>query len=395
MSKRLYNCIVFFVFLTYRLFSKKGKSFFESRRLNTFIPTFENSILFHCASLGEYEESKPLIESVHKEYPDIPIVVSFFSNSGYEHLKKKGHSNITYLPIDSFGGYDDFLEKLSPKLVYISKYEFWPGFFDALHNRNILIIHFNTMIERSNSIFRWPLRNFLSVFKKAAYFTANQESKDVLLANGFHNVISGMDLRMNRALQLPVEAPDYSSLRNSIMKPLIIFGSTWPADEKFIIPFIQTHLEFQYILAPHEIEVTHIMHICNQVPNTKLWTSGQFDSWQCMVIDSIGDLKYLYQFADIAYIGGGLHHKVHNFLEASAYLIPTVIGRNYSNMPIAYFMIQKGFTTSVSTYQEFEKVLLAKRFTQLDKDSLTGLFKKSEQTLHNILSATRNLLSEK
>lgn len=396
MSKKLYNWIVSLAFFLYRLFSvfsKRASTFFSSRRLNTSIPVLEQSILFHCASLGEYEESLPLIERVQKEYPDVPIVVSFFSNSGYDHLKRKGQGLITYLPIDSFGGYSEFLNKLSPKLVFISKYEFWPGFFEALHDREIPIIHINTTIEPTNWIFRRPLLGFLYLFKKATYFTANKESAALLFGYGFQKVKVGIDLRMNRALQLPLEAPDYPKFSKTIKKPLIIFGSTWPADEEFIIPFIQSHPDFQYIIAPHDIGEDHVSHICNELPHAKRWTLESYDSWQCIVVDSIGDLKYLYQFADIAYIGGGMHHKVHNFLEASAYLIPTVIGTNYSNMPVADTMIKNGYTASVSSYSEFEKALLRDGFTQADKANLSELFHQSEDTLNKIIIETKNVMS--
>lgn len=396
MSKKLYNWIVSLAFFLYRLFSlfsKRGKAFFSSRKMNPSTPDLDQSILFHCASLGEYEESKPVIERIHQVYPNIPVVVSFFSNSGFDHLKRKNHELITYLPIDSFGGYEDFLDKLSPKLVYISKYEFWPGFFEALHDRNIPIVHINTTIKSTNWIFRKPLLTFLPIFRKATYFTANKESAVLLLAYGFQNVKTGVDLRMNRALQLPNEASEFLWFRDSIEKPLIIFGSTWPADEELIIPFIQAHPEFQYIIAPHDIGNSHVSNICNQLPDAKLWSNAPNDSWHCIVVDSIGELKYLYQFADIAYIGGGIHHKVHNFLEASAYLIPTVIGENHTNMPIAYTMIKEGFTTAISTYSELENTLLNHRFSTSDKENLNKLFHKSKDTLQEILRVTKKFLS--
>lgn len=393
LQRGIYNgisLIAWWLIALYSLFNKKTRKYLQSRLGNKDVPNLDSSILFHCASLGEYEESLPFIEYCHSKFPSIPIVVSFFSNSGFEQVKGTDWHYTVYLPEDRFGAYKSFLTKLEPNVVYISKYEFWYGFLHACHKNDIPIYHLNTTISAEHSLNQWPRSLFFNEIKKIKHFyCVDKKTVGHLQSIGIEHASQMGDSRINRALQNALVSNEPNQSVHNITKPIVVFGSTWPSDEELILPFINNHSEYQYIFAPHDVGKPHIQSIQKQlIQSTRLSKYSKDDKWSCLLVDSIGQLKYLYQFATIVYIGGGQDHKIHNFLEASAFEVPVLFGKRHENMPLANTFVQNNWARIVSSQNEVEKQIIEFRFTDELRSSLHDFLMKNRVQVQEIIDQT-------
>jgi len=331
------------IILVFSLFNKKARLFIEGRKnwkKNLTEKTGRNSsyIWFHCASLGEFEQGRPVMEEIKSKFPDCKILLTFFSPSGYEIRKNySGADLITYLPPDTHANAVTFLDLTRPVKAFFVKYEFWYNYLDELHKRQVPTYVFSANFRKEQHFFqsypwsRWfrkILRNFDHIFVQS------QESAELLKLYGIEKVTVSGDTRFDRVIRIAENAkeiPVIEKFRDN--SRLIIAGSTWKPDEELLIRFINENSGIKYIIAPHEVSDTNINRITGLLKKPwvrfSLINDQEAEHSDVILIDSIGLLSSLYKYGTIAYIGGGFGVGIHNILEAATFGLPVVFGPNY------------------------------------------------------------------
>lgn len=362
---RIYLVLIWVV----SLFNKKAKLWLVGRknwdtRLAGVINKIDKIVWFHCASLGEFEQGRPVIEALRQKYPDIKILLTFFSPSGYEIRKNYlGADYIFYLPIDTNRNAKKFLEIVNPIAVVFVKYEFWYYYLNLLKKRGTPTYVISAIFRPDQAFFRsyggW-YRKFLENFEHL--YVQNKESKDLLSNIEVNNVTVTGDTRFDRVIanfqstkSLPlVEAFAANS-------KVIIAGSTWPKDEELIIEYFKANSKnVKLILAPHEINRSNIDKLAaNAGVNYILYTQPDGKDpkeARLMIIDTIGVLSSVYRYGNIAYIGGGFGAGIHNTLEAAVFGLPIVFGPNYNKFQEAKDLIAKSAAFSIKNQDDINEV---------------------------------------
>jgi 3-deoxy-D-manno-octulosonic-acid transferase len=359
----LYNLIIrlyYLAVLSASLFNNKAKLWIKGRKVRAFI-RFDESIWFHFASLGEFEQGRPVLERSRELYPGTKIVITFFSPSGYEVRKNTPLADaVYYLPLDTASNAREFINTIQPKLVVFTKYEYWYYFFREARKRDIPVYVISAIFRPGQVFFKWfgglsrKILGFVSWF-----FVQDERSKHLLAGIGLTNVSVSGDTRFDRVwanAQHPKAIPGLAEFKNS--HKVFVAGSTWPDDEKLLIPLIKDHPGLKFILAPHEIHEDKIEKLIDSLPAGIATRYSQFTghpdgyhgspfvNCQVLIIDNIGMLSSLYQYGDIAYIGGGFGVGIHNTLEAAAFGMPVIFGPNYKRFKEAcdLLTIDAGFS---------------------------------------------------
>ena len=335
------------------LFSKKMKFFVEGRKQTVSIliskikPT-DKTIWVHAASLGEFEQGIPVIESLKKENPNHKIVLTFFSPSGYEIRKNNSIADVTvYLPLDTKPNVASFLKAVHPEMVFFIKYEFWPNYLNALKNSKIPT-YLISGIFRPNQVFFKSYgafyRNALTAFNH--FFVQNQESKKLLNSIHFNNVTVTGDTRFDRVLQI-LKRDNRLDFVNDFKQnnTLVVIGSSWPVDEDYLANYINIYKgEAKFIFAPHNIKPEQIATLQNKIKTKTVLYSKiegkKLNDYSVLIVDTIGLLTKIYSYADIAYIGGGFEKGIHNILEPATFGIPIIIGPKYKKFDEAVALTQ-------------------------------------------------------
>ena len=305
--------------------------------LNEKISPDEKYIWFHAASLGEFEQGRPLIEKIKQQKPEYKIVLTFFSPSGYEVRKNyQGADVICYLPFDKPANVRRFLNKVKPKMAFFVKYEFWANYLMELNDRKIPTFLVSGIFRESQSFFKWYgsfFRSLLPLYKDL--FVQDESSNDLLKSIGVKNAVVSGDTRFDRVIDIMNAAKDLPLVENIVKdsKFTIVAGSSWPKDEDIIIKHFNEHPEVKLIIAPHETHEAHIQDIISKLKRpyaryTELKEDGDNNA-DCLIIDCIGLLSSIYRYGDVAYIGGGFGVGIHNTLEAAVYGMPVLWGPNY------------------------------------------------------------------
>lgn len=363
-------------------FNEKAKRWLSGRK-NVFSkleahlsPKKNKTTWFHCASLGEFEQARPLIEEIRGQYPGNTILLSFFSPSGYEIRKDyNGADYVFYLPHDSAANAKRLLDIIKPSLVIWVKYEYWHFYLQQIRQRRIPLLLVSGIFRPDQPFFKsWGgfHRNMLSCF--SWLFVQNQESKKLLGGIGFSgNVTVSGDTRFDRVIEIAEQAAEIPSIAQFINgAPVIVAGSTWDEDEKELDHFANTHPGIKFIIAPHEIDEEHLKVIeklfHHSIRYSKLLTTAEspitnssllITNYNVLIIDNIGMLSQLYQYATIAYVGGGFGDDgVHNVLEAAVYNKPVVFGPVYEKFVEAAALIDAGGAFSADNALELEESLL-------------------------------------
>ena len=362
-----YNLSIFFYSLLVRfasLFNPKAKQWVQGRKaiLKKIAEAVEgetNLVWFHSASLGEFEQGRPVIEAFRAKYPDCKIVLTFFSPSGYEIRKNyDGVDYVFYLPADTKRNAKEFIRLIDPKMVFFIKYEFWYHYLNQLRKKGVPTYIFST-IFRSNQMFFKPFGSLYRKILKAFthFFVQNEESIDLLKGIGFENVSLAGDTRFDRVYSIAKQAKVLPQLEDFANKrPVLIAGSTWPKDEENIIKYINTSdKDYKYIIAAHEVDESHIKNIVSAIekPYVRFTsaTKAEIDAAEVLVVDCIGVLSSLYRYGDISYIGGGFGRGIHNTLEAACYGLPVIFGPNYHKFKEAKDLLGIG---GAHTYEKSE-----------------------------------------
>ncbi|MBD3750156.1 MAG: 3-deoxy-D-manno-octulosonic acid transferase [Sphingobacteriales bacterium] len=332
--------IYYFIVLIYSFFNAKAKKWIEGRknwRLKFKNISKEPKIWFHFASLGEFEQGKPLLQAVRNQYPQKKIVITFFSPSGYEIRKNSPLGDfILYLPLDSPKNAEDFIQIFNPEMGIFNKYEYWYFFYKALHQNQIRIYVTSAIFRKNQVFFKWyggfnrKILGYVSHF-----FVQNKTSGELLKNIGLSNFTLSGDTRFDSVLNLAKNKKEFPLIQQfKGNKKLIIAGSTWPDDEKILSNF---HLNdyWKIVIAPHEIAEHKLLALENffEGKSIRYSTLSEQDrmneNTKAIIIDNIGMLSSLYAYGEIAYIGGGFGAGIHNTLEAAAWGLPVIFGPNH------------------------------------------------------------------
>lgn len=317
----------------------------------------------HAASLGEFEQGRPIIEQIRATIPDCKIVLTFFSPSGYEIRKGyDGADHIFYLPSDRPKSVKQFLDIVHPDIAIFIKYEFWLNYLYELRQRNIDTYLVSAIFRRGSIFFRpWggAWREALRHYKRV--FVQNDDSARLIAEIGVTDAIVAGDTRFDRVSAIARSArqlPIIESFKGD--SKLFVAGSTWDKDEELLISLMNNNPDIRFVIAPHEIEDRRIEHLMSAIRGgarryTESTPNDDFSSTQLLVLDTIGLLSSTYRYAHWAYIGGGFGHGIHNTLEAATFGLPIAFGTNYHKFREARELIELGSARCVHNAAELEQ----------------------------------------
>ncbi|MDD3737671.1 MAG: glycosyltransferase N-terminal domain-containing protein [Lentimicrobiaceae bacterium] len=378
-SKFLYNIGIYLYYFGIRISSifnrkarlwVKGRNYyFEGLKIalerNGFNKPDTKKAWFHCASLGEFEQGRPIIEAFRKQHPDYKILLTFFSPSGYEVRKAYvGADLILYLPIDTPKNAKKFVAITKPDIAFFVKYEFWYNILEQLQKNNIPIVLISGIFRPEQIFFRWYgswARKILSGYKHI--FVQNEDSKQLLEFISINNVSISGDTRFDRVFEVSQKDINFPVLEAFCKDNLVLIGgSTWEKDEELILSLVEnSEIPLRYIIAPHEINEERILKLmlstkCNTIRYTQACINDTKDA-KVMILDTIGMLSEVYKYGYIAYVGGGFGDGIHNILEPAAFGLPIIIGPKMSKFQEAYDLIQRDAVTVVHNQFVLEKTV--------------------------------------
>lgn len=383
--KFLYNLGVVFYTLVIHLvapFNEKAKLWVTGRknifkRIAESVDSSKPTAWFHVSSLGEFEQGRPVIESFKQKYPDYQIVLTFFSPSGYEVRKNyNGVDAIFYLPSDSASNARKFVDLVNPKFVFFVKYEFWYHYLNELNKRHIKTYIFSAIFRPKQHFFKWYgawYRKMLGFF--SYIWVQNSESEQLLKQIGLVNITVGGDTRFDRVYQISKESKTVPLVELfSQDKKVIVAGSTWEKDEKILeLTFKTLHTDVQLVLAPHEIHDSNIQRIATLFGDSCIClskaTPENIQNFKVLIIDSIGLLSSLYKYGQVAYIGGGFGHGIHNTLEAATFGMPVIFGPNYHRFQEANDLILEKAAFSIDNNEQLLNIVFD-LFNDVEKQQL-------------------------
>jgi len=376
----LYNLGIRFYYILILItssFNKKASAWIKGRKHIKY-QHFDKSAWFHFASLGEFEQGLPVLIAFKQKHPELPVVITFFSPSGYEIRKNTPYADaVYYLPLDTATNARHFIGAINPSIAVFTKYEYWFHYFYELNRRNVPLFVISGIFRPKQVFFRWYgglHRKMLGYVTR--FFVQDEESKMLLGQLGISKVEVSGDTRFDRVwsnAQAPRSFPLVEEFTHG--KKVLVAGSTWPQDEELLAQLIRLQPDWKFIIAPHEIREEKIAALLTLLPEGiatrySLLDSGSFKSSrllgaQVLVIDNIGMLSSLYQYGQIGYIGGGFGAGIHNTLEAAAFGLPVIFGPNYDRFKEARDLVASQLGFSISNAEELRNV-----FVQLTQDDL-------------------------
>jgi 3-deoxy-D-manno-octulosonic-acid transferase len=407
-----YLYFLFFEFIsgvlpTIGFFSPSLRNFLEGRkhlfdRVQDFRKMNPQSLVWmHVASLGEYEQARPLIPVLRSKLPNYKIAVSFFSPSGFDHVIKKPQPDvdfITYLPLDRKRHAERFVDNLRPELAIFVKYDLWYHHVQALHQKAIPIYLIAASFRKSQPYFSWYGGFFRDILSKIDWiFTQNQKSVTLLKQIGIHQVSIAGDTRFDRVAATASAPKPLEDIRTWISgQPTIVVGSAWEEDMRLLIPLINSGLSYCWIIAPHDLNPEPMARWAKeiQLPSKKYSEWRHEDGNQVLFIDNIGMLSSLYQFARVAYVGGAFGKGLHNVLEPLGFGVPVIFGKvkRESKFPEARQAQQEGCGFSVrdsgqlnTVFSELEQIENYKKATDAAKNWVNSNLGAANRIVASIL----------
>jgi len=381
-----------------RLWHKGRKGLLK--KIKKAISKDDKLIWFHCASLGEFEQGRPVIEAVKSTFSDHKILLTFFSPSGFEVRKNyTGADFIYYLPLDTAVNAKKFINRTKPRMVFFIKYEFWFNYINELNKNKIPLFIVSAIFRKSQYFFKPGAGWIRKQLQKVTYFfVQNQVSLDLLLkAHVFHAEISG-DTRFDRVVKLANESvsiPEIESFASG--KKLFIAGSTWPADEEIIREWItNSKADLKLIIAPHLVEKERIDHLIRVFEefNPVLFSkakSNKAASSKVLIVDSIGKLAYIYRYGKYAYIGGGFGIGIHNTLEAATYGLPVIFGPTYKRFKEAEDLVELGCAFPVGNGLQLTEVVDS---LHSDQEKYALVSSTAKKYVREHAGATQNIIEK-
>ena len=364
----LYNLGIFFYALAVRLaspFNGKARKMIAGHKQVYKIlkeKTDRNAkyIWFHAASLGEFEQGRPIIEEIKRLYPEYKILLTFFSPSGYEVRKDYPLADIIcYLPFDKKRNVRKFMELIQPEMAVFIKYEFWYNFINQLHKRSIPSYMVSAIFRPDQMFFKWYGKGMRKILKRYDNICVqDRHSQELLNSIGITKTTICGDTRFdrvvdikNRAKALPL-AEAFANKASNENEKILVMGSSWPKDEDVVLPYFNMATDLKLIIAPHEIDEAHLKYIEENLRRPHIRYSQAIvenvNDYDCLIIDSFGLLSSIYRYGQIAYVGGGFGVGIHNILEAAVYNVPVIFGPNFKKFIEAGDLVENGGGYSVS-----------------------------------------------
>ena len=367
----IYNISINIIILAlqpFRLFSKKLNIFFKDRvssldSIEEKIKPNDKSIWFHVASLGEFEQIKTIVETLKSENDNLKILISFFSPSGFKSSLNYNIVERVYLPLDTKKNAKNFINKINPNVAVFVKNDIWTNYLIELKKKEIPVYSISSKFYKSQFYFQSYGKWFLNKLKQIDYFfVKDKSSKDLLNLNHINNVSITGDTRIDRVKEISKQEKKFDSIEKFINNDIcFIAGSSWEADNDIFLNSILDSNNIKTIIAPHNVIASDIENLEKKTQSLSVRYSRidqDLDSnKKILIIDSIGSLKHLYKFADIAYIGGGMGDSgLHNILEAAVFATPVIIGKNYKGFAEAEKLVKLGGVKSVNSKLEFDDI---------------------------------------
>jgi 3-deoxy-D-manno-octulosonic-acid transferase len=385
----IYNLIIYLYLLgvaVYSRFNEKVRKMWRGEReafrvLRSKVDPEAQYVWFHAASLGEFEQGRPLMERLRREHPEYKILLTFFSPSGYEVRKNyEGADIICYMPLDTITNARRFLRIIRPVMAFFIKYEFWYNYLHILKHRNVPVYSVSSIFRPDQVFFKWYGRQYRRVLNCFTHFyVQNEISRELLAKIGITDVTIVGDTRFDRVLQVK-DAPLPSHVGETIAAFLnssiheapsgtvggasrvFVAGSSWPPDEEIFIRYFNKHRDWKLIIAPHVIGEDHLKQIEKQLDG---WKVARYStvrdslstSYDALIIDCFGLLSSIYRYATVTYVGGGFGVGIHNVLEAGVWGVPVIFGPNNQRFQEAQGLKACGGGFDIQNYEDFEQLM--------------------------------------
>ena len=400
----MYNIIIYlylFGVAIYSLFNKKVRKMWRGERaaiglLREKVVSDAQYVWFHAASLGEFEQGRPLMEQMRREHPEFKILLTFFSPSGYEVRKNyEGADIICYLPLDTPFNARRFLRTIRPVMAFFIKYEFWYNYLHILKHRNVPVYSVSSIFRPGQIFFRWYGRQYSRVLKCFThFFVQNEVSCELLHSIGIDQVTISGDTRFDRVLQIrdaAKELPLVEAFKDD--HNVFVAGSSWPPDEDIFIRYFNEHLNWKLVIAPHVIDEDHLQQIISKL-NRKVVrytqaTESEAREADVLIIDCFGLLSSIYRYGEVAYVGGGFGVGIHNVLEAAVWGVPVIFGPNNQRFQEAQGLLESEGGFQIKDYDTFCQLM--DRF-DTDKAYLQTTGKKAGSFVAQHAGATATIL---
>lgn len=359
-------------------------------------------IWFHAASLGEFEQGRPIMEAIRREHPGYKILLTFFSPSGYEVRKNyDGADVVVYLPIDTKRNARRFLRLTNPVMAFFIKYEFWSNYLHMLKERHVPTFSVSSIFRPNQIFFRAYGKGYGKVLDCFThFFVQNEESRDLLKSIGIDCVSVTGDTRFDRVLQIRDAGKSLPIVENFVggtveVRPhVFIAGSSWPPDEDIFIRYFNEHRDWKLIIAPHVIGDDHMKQILGKLERkTVRYTEATTENVvgaECLIIDCFGLLSSIYRYADVTYVGGGFGVGIHNVLEAAVWGKPVIFGPNNKNFQEAQGLLKAGGGFEVTSYDDFVGVMRK----LADDEALEQSRERAGGFVESLAGATRQIMKE-
>lgn len=385
------------------LFSAKVRKMWRGERssfgvLKRKVDPSANYVWVHAASLGEFEQGRPIIERIRSTHPDLKILLTFFSPSGYEVRKDyPGADIVCYLPLDTPLNAIRFLRLVRPVMAFFIKYEFWYNYLHILKHRRVPVYSVSSIFRPDQIFFRWYAREYAKVLRCFTHFYVQNEVSQQLLAKlGIREVTITGDTRFDRVLQIKAQSKALPIVEAFVGdRKVFVAGSSWQPDEDIFIPYFNSHRDWKLIIAPHVIGEDHLEQIIGKLKGRVVrytqTTPAEAAEADCLLMDCFGLLSSVYRYGHVAYVGGGFGVGIHNVLEAAVWNMPVVFGPNNKHFQEAQGLLASKGGFEIESSTDFQRVM--SRFADNDafmKDSgrKAGAFVKS------CTGATEKILAE-
>ena len=402
----MYNVVIFLYLCgvaIVSLFNEKVRKMWRGERqairtIKEKIDPNAQYVWFHAASLGEFEQGRPLMEQLRREHPEYKILLTFFSPSGYEVRKNyAGADIICYLPLDTITNARRFLRTIRPVMAFFIKYEFWYNYLHILRHRGVPVYSVSSIFRPGQVFFRWYGQQYSRVLKCFThFFVQNEVSRELLSTIGIDNVTVVGDTRFDRVLQIKEAAkqlPIVEQFKGN--SKCFIAGSSWQPDEEIFIPWLNEHKDWKVIIAPHVIGEDHLQQIEKMLAGRKVVryteaTEAHVEDAEVLVVNCFGLLSSIYHYADVTYVGGGFGVGIHNTLEAAVWDVPVFFGPNNQRFQEAQGLKACGGGLEIGNADDFRRYMQGfEEHPELMKE----LGEKSGAYVASLSGATQKVLS--
>ena len=416
----MYNIIIYIYQLGVviaSLFNEKVRKMWHGEReairiLKEKVDPNARYVWFHAASLGEFEQGRPLMEQLRRDHPEYKILLTFFSPSGYEVRKNyEGADIICYLPLDTITNARRFLRTIRPVMAFFIKYEFWYNYLHILSHRGVPVYSVSSIFRPGQVFFRWYGRQYARVLRCfTRFYVQNEVSRELLATIGITDVIVVGDTRFDRVLQIKAAAKQlpvveaFLGINGATPKPKVfVAGSSWQPDEEIFIPFFREHKDWKLIIAPHVIGEEHLQQIeklltgrkvvrYTAVANSPLSTlHSSLQDANVLIIDCFGLLSSIYGYADVTYVGGGFGVGIHNTLEAAVWDVPVIFGPNNERFQEAQGLKACGGGQEIHNADDFHRIM--QHFIDVP-EAITEAGRQSGKFVEQMTGATAKILSD-